>query len=350
MKVKVVSWSIQKLYDLKDKINEQPLYQRGEVWKDPKKRMLIDSILRGIDIPKIYLRKLNNSAYEYEVADGQQRIHALYKFIEGELTLEKKTINGLDLSKIKNQKVGGLNLKDKDFPRSFVKFFLNYKLTIAIVEKATGSEIRTLFGRLQLGETLTPAEKRNAIISLIGTQIDNLANNHKFWENSRILVNRYKHQDYLAHVFALIEYNNSEDLKADLLQKLYLEKNPKSSIERTIQKVAKVLDILYEIDLSSKKRIINKFAFIDFFWFIYSNYFDKTKIDIVGFAQKYDEFEEDRIMNSKNPENLINKKNRSTKNKNLYDYIVNFNLSGALKESIEKRQTVINYFFKKFIN
>lgn len=349
MKVKVVNWTIDKLYSLKDKINEQPRYQRGEVWKDPKKRMLIDSILRGIDIPKIYLRKLKSSAYNYEVADGQQRLNALWQFIEGNLYLDSKIVNGLDLSIIRSFKIGGMSFKDKNFPKSLIKSFYAYPLTIAIVEDATPSEIRTLFGRLQLGEPLVPAEKRNAIISQAGIQIDNIALNHSFFQNSRIPESRYKHQDYLAHVFALIEYKNAEDLKAELLLALYLKKNPECVKSEIIKKIACVLDIMYEIDMNSKKRIVNKFAFIDIFWFLYNNFNSRTIIDVREFAFKYDELEKDRIENNKKPEDLIKKKNYTVKNKNLYDYIIAFNLAGALTANIEKRQIAFSYFFKNFV-
>ena len=58
MKVKITTWKVSTLYKLRDKINEQPVNQRGEVWNNRKRGILIDSMLRGIDTPKIYLGKL----------------------------------------------------------------------------------------------------------------------------------------------------------------------------------------------------------------------------------------------------------------------------------------------------
>jgi len=100
MKTHVEIWTIKELYDSLNTILEQPKYQRGSVWKPIKKQLLIDSILRGIDIPKIYLRKVAHGLYKYEVADGQQRITALKDFINKKFTLSNKIINGLNLSKI----------------------------------------------------------------------------------------------------------------------------------------------------------------------------------------------------------------------------------------------------------
>lgn len=62
----------------KEKIDPKPAFQRNAVWPLEKKQLLIDSLLRGYDIPKIYLRMLNNNEkYESEVVDGQQRLRAI---------------------------------------------------------------------------------------------------------------------------------------------------------------------------------------------------------------------------------------------------------------------------------
>jgi len=51
-------------------------YQREEdIWSGTDKKYLIDSILRGFDIPKIYLRKLPDD--RLEIVDGQQRIDTI---------------------------------------------------------------------------------------------------------------------------------------------------------------------------------------------------------------------------------------------------------------------------------
>ena len=107
MEIELKTWNINELCRLELKINKQPEYQRGEVWSDNKKKLLIDSLLRGVDIPKIYLREVENDAYEYEVADGQQRLSAIWSFKSNGLRLHKNEDKGLDLSKIGSEIVGG---------------------------------------------------------------------------------------------------------------------------------------------------------------------------------------------------------------------------------------------------
>jgi uncharacterized protein with ParB-like and HNH nuclease domain len=68
----------------------QPVYQRDSgVWSLEQEQLLMDSVLRGFDIPKIYLRKLTTQPFEYEVIDGQQRIRALTRFMDNEFRLSE---------------------------------------------------------------------------------------------------------------------------------------------------------------------------------------------------------------------------------------------------------------------
>jgi uncharacterized protein with ParB-like and HNH nuclease domain len=65
---------------------EFPIYQRtDEVWDDNKRRLLIDSILRGIDIPKLYY--FDNQDGTFDVIDGHQRTVAIMLFLSNEFAL-----------------------------------------------------------------------------------------------------------------------------------------------------------------------------------------------------------------------------------------------------------------------
>lgn len=72
MQVKQKKITIEKLIERKGAINLNPICQRGPAWKRPRQVLLIDSILRGMDIPKLYLRKLPKSnAHEHDAVDSQ---------------------------------------------------------------------------------------------------------------------------------------------------------------------------------------------------------------------------------------------------------------------------------------
>ena len=81
----ILSWMDEKTLS----INRE--YQRSnKVWTTPAKAYLIDTILRGYPIPKIYLRTRIDSrtrrAYR-EVVDGQQRLVAIRSYVNDEFAL-----------------------------------------------------------------------------------------------------------------------------------------------------------------------------------------------------------------------------------------------------------------------
>jgi uncharacterized protein with ParB-like and HNH nuclease domain len=344
MRIKVTNWKVSTLIKRRDKINEQPEYQRGKVWTTEKEALLIDSLLRGIDIPKIYLRIVSNKLHDYEVADGQQRLTAMFNFHDGDFKLINKSIKGLQVGEIGNYTVGGK--KFDELPSVLKNKFLNSEITISIIEDCSEDEVRTLFGRLQEGITLNAAEKRNAIISSAGKHIESIVLNHKFFEECKISKKRFKHQDYLAHGFCLIFYNNSDDLKGGLIEKFYLDKLINVSLT-DLRKVDKILDLMFDIDHAEGKRIVNKFTFIDIFWFLFKNIGNKN-FNVDDFKLEFNKFENNRLIEKDNLKRLASKKTKESIN--LYSYIVNYDRSGSLSDSIDERAKVFDDMFLKYIN
>lgn len=70
MQVSQENWPIKDIVKRKAKINVNPQWQRGAAWRAPRKVLLIDSILRGMDIPKFYLRKLETGPFTHDAVDG----------------------------------------------------------------------------------------------------------------------------------------------------------------------------------------------------------------------------------------------------------------------------------------
>ena len=71
-----------------------PEFQRGDTWPTSAQSFFIDTLLRDLPIPPIYIRLVTNpdtkTSYR-EVVDGQQRLSAIMKFIDGELILDKRS-------------------------------------------------------------------------------------------------------------------------------------------------------------------------------------------------------------------------------------------------------------------
>src|SRR2546428_2618250 len=66
-----------------------PEFQRRSVWKPGAKSYLIDTIVRGLPIPIIFIRDrrtdLNSLESVREVVDGQQRLRTVIGFVAPEL-------------------------------------------------------------------------------------------------------------------------------------------------------------------------------------------------------------------------------------------------------------------------
>ena len=88
MRKETAEWTVRMLVDMQDRINTNAEYQRANVWSRPQQSLLIDSILRGFDLPKIYFRKLApGDDLLFEVVDGKQRLSAIWAFLADEIRL-----------------------------------------------------------------------------------------------------------------------------------------------------------------------------------------------------------------------------------------------------------------------
>lgn len=96
---KAVSWGvldIKRLVSDEKRLNvEKPDFQREDIWDGPRKSRLIESIIKGIPIPSLYLameRDKNSKIDKYITIDGQQRINAIVEFMDDKLRLSGKDI------------------------------------------------------------------------------------------------------------------------------------------------------------------------------------------------------------------------------------------------------------------
>ncbi|MBS3115477.1 DUF262 domain-containing protein, partial [Candidatus Woesearchaeota archaeon] len=69
-----------------------PKFQRRQVWTPSAKSFLIDTILRGDPIPKIFIRQNIDPSTKKsirEVVDGQQRLRTILDFIKDGFVISK---------------------------------------------------------------------------------------------------------------------------------------------------------------------------------------------------------------------------------------------------------------------
>ena len=146
----------------------QPDFQRGEIWPVPKKKKLIDSILRGWRIPPIHV--VRNAHNIDEVLDGQQRLAAIRDFSENKICVDG-SIQPLD-SNI--EALDGMYYTD--LPVEIQRAFRQYSVNVVRLTEYEPEEPAELFYRLNQPTSLTSAEQRNAYIGKTRDQVKELSN------------------------------------------------------------------------------------------------------------------------------------------------------------------------------
>ena len=184
IKRKVEDWSIEKLYAHRAQI-AFPDYQREpRLWTVRQKALLIDSVLRDIDIPKLYFNRTADA--ELEVVDGQQRLWAIWDFIDGGFALEGEA----------GRKVySRLSQADQDAIR-------NYLLQVTVFKDAKEEYLRELFLRLQLGLLLQTGEKLNAATGMMKDFVFKKMAKHEFVEALGIPARRFAKETLCTQICA----------------------------------------------------------------------------------------------------------------------------------------------------
>ena len=169
MKTKQEFLSVKDLVDLRkdDMVTPNPEYQRGAVWNPDQQKKLIDSVMRGYQLPIIYLHDKKKTVAgrrkeTFDIIDGQQRITALHSFVEGAFPLFAADDKRARFPKF---------LQDEPCPwggkyfhqlsEDLQSHLLDAKLPIAYIETDNSNEVRDLFVRLQSGSPLNAQEKRD---------------------------------------------------------------------------------------------------------------------------------------------------------------------------------------------
>jgi hypothetical protein len=297
MKFTQWKWTLAKWVALKELINPKPQYQRGPVWSPKQDRLLIDSIIQGFDIPKIYLRKTNGS-FEYEIADGQQRLSAIWRFINNEYSL------GALSSPFKR-------LSNKSFEELDVevqKLIKSYILVASVSEDTSNDQIRELFRRLQQGTRLTPPEIRNSLPSCLGDVIRTMALTHSFFKKAKYGTNRFQADDLLAHAFCLSISQTTARLKAPDLYNLYQEYAKEVPLTST-KKVNLALNYLSAMLDSHKNCLRTKWGFVD----IVNLYLTTTGLPAPSIlASRFMSFEKERLKHTSDTSTLFDKDGNCT--------------------------------------
>lgn len=164
---KIITISDLVQWHAKGEMELSPKYQRNSVWNEKAKAYLIDTIIRGLPIPPIFMRQVidvNTKKTYREIIDGQQRVRAILEYVVTE---------GFAIKKSHNKELGGRRYSDLD--PEMQESILEYEILAEVVTEKDESIIYDMFARLNSNNiVLNKQEIRNS----------------KYWGEFKVLVYR----------------------------------------------------------------------------------------------------------------------------------------------------------------
>jgi len=261
----------------RDKIDMDPSYQRrGRLWSDTDKAYLIDSILNGYDVPKIYMAdfswgssKLNAKKLPYAIIDGKQRFEAIFDFFDNKVSLND------DFVYLPNPslKLSGLGYKDlvTNYPQ-IAEEFDNFNLDVMSVAAQAVGPINELFVRLNRSKALTGTEIRNAMSGPDPEVIRQIGKHEVFTTNVTFAGKRGADLNAAAKLLVFEYQGKPVETKKTNLDAFVkdVEKRDErgKKLELSARRVVDVLTGMSEIFLPHDKLLGSSGVFPVYYWFV----------------------------------------------------------------------------------
>lgn len=201
-------------------------YQRRSVWSEKDKVRLIETILLQLVIPELFFWRADTDpetgASITHIVDGQQRIKAIYSFINNEFKLKSQFLLDDSIKK------AYANKYFRDLDTETRKTFWNYPLMIIEIDsKATRDDIITMFNRLNLTDyNLNDQEKRNSVSGEFAALAREISNN-PLWDERRLFtgpdVKRMKDVEFCASLLLLYRKGIIDQTDQSALNQAYEE-------------------------------------------------------------------------------------------------------------------------------
>lgn len=147
-------------------LNLSPSFQRRPVWKPAAKSYLIDTIVRGLPTPIVFLRQITDTKTLKtirEVVDGQQRIRTVLSYIDKSLFVDwKESTDPFKLLRQHNPEIAGKFFSDLDDRTK--RAILGYQFSAHVLPIDTSDQqVLDIFRRMNAtGTKLNQQELRNA--------------------------------------------------------------------------------------------------------------------------------------------------------------------------------------------
>lgn len=283
-------------------------YQREKIWSREDQAKLIDSIIQNIDIPKIYLARVQgNENFDFECIDGKQRMTTLLSFFKPEPGETPLTL------RIAGENYSYKRLRE-DLPL-LAKKIEDYELTFIIYQDRGDEEfLREIFRRLQLGVRLNSGELLKTYTGTIRDFVyKEMGKGAPFLRRTNLSEKRYSRQFTLAQIcINSFSRNQTEEFvraRYDDLGDFFKENYALNPKDANLVRIRKVLELMDKHFGDEAKNISSRAVAVSAYLFVEDLYLQK-KVGLIPEFTKFfvallDEIKDNLTLLTKykNPEN-----------------------------------------------
>ena len=201
-----INWNTNQLVKMisNGRITFDNAVQRGLVWKNDQKSLLIHSMLTGYPIPALYARKGDDKTYD--MLDGKQRCSTIVEFRNDEFALT-------ELSPIITEDGEEVDITGKTYselPDDFKDIINNYSLTVYYFDNMTDDEVAEMFYRLNNGKPLSGIVMTRCKAKSLKTIME--LGQHKLFKDNMTekAMERYTNEDIVIKSFLMLTKPKSE--------------------------------------------------------------------------------------------------------------------------------------------
>ena len=263
-------------------------YQREKIWSREDRELLLDSIIKNIDIPKLYLAEVtDNENFDYECIDGKQRMTTLLDFFKPDTSDEDPLV-----VRIAGEKYTYGRLK-KELPplaRKIEDFELTFVIYSAVEDETFIGEI---FRRLQLGTRLNSGEslKAHTGSAIRDFVYKEMGKNTPFLKRTSLLEKRFAREVTLAQIcinsFSRAKTERFTRARTDDLEEFFEEQYKLDKKDDNLLRIRKVLEAMDDAFGEKANAISSRAVAVSAYLFVEGLYLNRRESLLAKFAQFY---------------------------------------------------------------
>lgn len=279
-------------------------FQRRYVWVHKNQVQLIESIISGYPIPEIYLWEREtdpvSGTTKHSIVDGQQRLGAIFDFLNDKYTLPLSFIEDKDAD-YRNKSFSALTDDQKS------KLW-KYPLAVRFVKESVKREdIVEMFLRLnKTNTTLNPQELRNAEFEGLFLKLSQAIADNTFWSENKIFnqydIRRMLDIQFASSILVFFRFGFDEEITQtsinrayDTFNETYNDYEKDKSLFEGLIKSASELIVKYPESqklFQKKVHLYTLFTTLYFYHLKYGKFADKHLDNYGHFATNYDNLDE----------------------------------------------------------